>query len=92
MDGGLFILLLIVFSFVLFLFQRSEPKKRRVVLLIMLPLAELLRRYVWYRGVHTEAWAALIVAVLLNAGFWLFIGRYNPVSSSDQIKVYGLDD
>jgi uncharacterized protein YqhQ len=92
MDGSVFILLLVIISFVLFLFQRSEPKKRRIVLLIMLPLAVLLRNYVWYRDVHTEAWAALILALLLNGFFWLFIGRYNPVTSSDQIKVYGLDD
>jgi hypothetical protein len=58
----------------------------------MLLGAELIRRYVWFRDVHTEAWVALAAAVVLNLLFWLLIGRYNPVGSSDRIQVIGMDD
>lgn len=35
--------------------------------------------------------AALVLAVVVNILFWALIGRYNPVGSSDAIKVYGVD-
>ncbi len=35
---------------------------------------------------------ALIAAVLLNLVYWALFGRYNPVGSSDSIKVIGLYD
>jgi len=47
---------------------------------------------VWYRDIHAEAWTALLIALILNGAFWLFIGRYNPPGSSDDIQVIGLDD
>jgi len=59
---------------------------------VMLVIGELIRRYVFYRNVHTEAWIALTIALVLNLGFYLFIGRYNPVHSSEEIQVIGLDD
>ncbi len=52
----------------------------------------LLKRYGFHRDIHQEAWVALILAFVLNVLFWLFIGRYNPVHSSDEIQVIGMDD
>ncbi len=92
MNIGILILLTIFLSVMLFMIQRAEAKRRLVVTLLVLAAGELIRRYVFYRNVHTEAWIALIVALLLNLGFWLFIGRYNPVHSSDDIQVIGMDD
>lgn len=92
MDTGIFSLLAVFITVMLFMFQRTEKKRRRLALLLMLVFAELIRRYTWYRGVHVEAWGALATAAVLNSLFWLFIGRYNPVASSDEIKVMGLDD
>jgi hypothetical protein len=92
MDMGITLLLTFLIGLMLFLIQRSERKRRRIVALGMLLGGELIRRYVWFRGVHTEAWVALIAALLLNALFWLLIGRYNPVGSSDRIQVLGMDD
>ncbi len=92
MDVGILILLTVVFNVMLFLIQRAETKRRLLVIVVMLLPAELLRRYVFYRGVHTEAWIALFLALVLNILFWLFIGRYNPVHSSDEIQVIGMDD
>lgn len=43
-------------------------------------------------SIHEEAWAGLTIAVVFNVLFWLFIGRYNPVGSSDSIQVIGMDD
>ncbi len=92
MDWGTLFLLFAVFSILLFILQRTEPKKRFIVFVISLVACELLRRYVWYRDLHTESWIALIAALLFTTAFWLFIGRYNPVKSSDEIQVIGMDD
>ncbi|MDZ4770276.1 MAG: hypothetical protein SGJ24_14195 [Chloroflexota bacterium] len=92
MDFGIFALLAVIISALLFMVQRTESKRRRFVFILMLVLFELLRRYTWYRDVHTEAWAALCAALLFNFAFFLFIGRYNPVASSDDIRVYRMDD
>jgi hypothetical protein len=35
---------------------------------------------------------AAFTAILFNVMFWVFIGRYNPPGSSDDIKVLGLND
>ncbi len=91
-DIGILLLLTVFISVMLFIIQRAEKKRRLLVALIMLVVAELIRRYVFYRAVHTEAWIALIAALLINVMFWLLIGRYNPVHSSDEIQVIGLDD
>jgi uncharacterized protein involved in response to NO len=89
---GILALLTVFISFILFLIQRAEAKRRLLVAIVMLVIAELIRRYVFYRNVHTEAWIALVIALVINAGFYLFVGRYNPVHSSEEIQVIGLDD
>ena len=92
MNIGILALLTVFISFILFLLQRAEAKRRLLVAIVMLVIAELIRRYVFYRNVHTEAWIALVIALVLNVGFYLFVGRYNPVHSSEEIQVIGLDD
>jgi signal transduction histidine kinase len=81
-----------VIGLVLFLFQRTEPKKRLIVVAVMFVPALWIRNWIVYRDLEQEGWIALILAVLLNFFFWVFIGRYNPVQSSDEIRVLGLDD
>jgi hypothetical protein len=92
MDVGITALLTVVMGAMMFFVQRAEPKRRLLVAVVFLVGAELIRRYVWYKELHTEAWVALGVALLINFLFWLFIGRYNPVGSSDRIQVIGMDD
>lgn len=92
MDIGITALLTIILSLIILLIQRSERKKRLIVFIAFLVVAELIRRYTFYRGTHAEAWVALILALLFNTAFWLFFGRYNPPKSSDEIQVIGLDD
>lgn len=89
---GTLLLLTVFISVMLFIIQRAERKRRWLVALIMLVVAELIRRYVFYRDVHAEAWIALAAALVINFLFWLLIGRYNPPHSSDEIQVIGLDD
>lgn len=85
-------ILTIVFSLLLLLIQRTEAQKRLGVIVIMILPGILLRNFILYRDVQGEAWAALGIALAFNFAFWLFIGRYNPVTSSDEIQVLGLDD
>ena len=92
MQVGILVLLTVAISVLLFLIQRSTAKRRLFVAVLSLIVAELIRRYVFYRDVHTEAWIALFVSLFLNFGFWLFIGRYNPPGTSDNIQVLGMDD
>ncbi len=92
MNAGITLLLTLIFSAILFIIQRTERRRRLLVIIIFLIVAELLRWFVWSRGYHAEAWAALILALILNFGFWVLIGRYNPPGSSSDIQVIGMDD
>lgn len=92
MNLSLMLSLIIVFGLLLFLFQRTEPKKRLIVLLLILLPGELLRRFIVYRDINTEGLLAFMTALILNFLFWMLIGRYNPPRSSDEIQVIGMDD
>ena len=81
-----------LFTLLIFLIQRTEATKRRVILLLMVIPTLLIRNWVVYRDRETEALVALVVALLLNFMFWALIGRYNPVGTSDQIRVLSMDD
>ncbi len=87
-----FLLLLIGFGLLFFAIQRAESKRRLLVAVIMLIPGLLLQRFANYRGLHTEALTAFVLALVLNFLFWALIGRYNPPGSSDEIKVIGMDD
>lgn len=92
MDWGIAALLTAIIGGMLFIIQRAEAKKRLIVILIVLVVFELIRRYVWFRDVHGEALFAIVTSVVINFLFWALIGRYNPVGSSDRIQVLGMDD
>ena len=79
-------------GFLLFLIQRAEPKSRRLVIVLTIFPSIFIRNFILYRDIETEGWLSLAIALLLNFMFWVLVGRYNPVTSSDQIKVLGLDD
>ncbi len=92
MNIGILIFLTILMSLMLAFVQRSEGRRRLIVLVVLIIPAELIRRYIVYKGVDTEGWVALIIALILNFFFWALIGRYNPVHKSDEIQVIGMDD
>jgi len=87
-----FLLFTIIITLLLLLIQRTESGKRRVVIVAMIIPAILIRNWANFRDMETEAWAALGAAIVLNLLFWVLIGRYNPVPSSEDIRVLGLDD
>ncbi len=92
MNVGILIFLTILMTLMLAFVQRSEGRRRLIVIIVLLVPAELLRRYILYKGVETEGWLALVIALILNFLFWVLIGRYNPVHKSDEIQVIGMDD
>ncbi|HEX2906404.1 MAG TPA: hypothetical protein VHO69_06050 [Phototrophicaceae bacterium] len=92
MDTGTLVLLTLTLGLLLLLVQRAEAKRRRVVFILLLPVVGII---IHYANAQQHLWEALIgfiLALVLNFFFWLLIGRYNPVGSSDSIKVLGLDD
>lgn len=91
MDGSYVTLIAISFSVLLILSQRIEPRHRgKLRFVIFLTVVGLwLARY----NLRVEHSTGVAIALVVNFLFWLFIGRYNPVQSSeDTIKVYGMDD
>ncbi|KXK24581.1 MAG: hypothetical protein UZ15_CFX003000206 [Chloroflexi bacterium OLB15] len=92
MDLGITLIFTIAFTGIFLIIQRTERRRRLLVIIIFLIIAELIRWFVWSRGYHSEAWVALFISLILSFGFWLFIGRYNPPGSSDDIQVIGMDD
>lgn len=92
MDAGTLLLMVLSFGVVLLLIQRAEVKRRLVVVIFLLPAAALVLHYANARGYLREALVGFVLAAVLNGLFWLFVGRYNPVGSSDSIKVLGMDD
>lgn len=92
MDFQYLLILTILFTFLLMLLQRTESGKRTIVIVSMIIPVILIRNFIIIREVQTEGWIALFLGLFLNFMFWILIGRYNPVRSSDEIQVLGLDD
>lgn len=92
MDGGLVILLVLSLGTVIFVIQRTEAKRRRIVLVVMFFVLLVLGWLVNIRGAWGEAVVGLLIALVLNGLFYILIGKYNPVGSSDDIHVLGMDD
>ena len=72
--------------------QRADPANRKAVRYFSYFMLLLIGVYVWWYSLFREALFALLAAAILGGLFWLVIGRYNPVSSSDDIRVLGMDD
>ena len=92
MDLQYLLILTALIGFLLLLIQRAEPKSRRLVAALTIVPGIFIRNFILYRDIETAGWLALLLALFLNFAFWVLIGRYNPVASSDEIKVLGLDD
>ncbi|NJL55293.1 hypothetical protein HC928_08990 [bacterium] len=82
----------LLLSLLMLMIQRTEAKRRLLVTLMLLIPAILIRNWINYRDLEREGWVALGIALALNFLFWWLIGRYNPVGSSDEIQVLGMDD
>ena len=92
MDGGLVILSALSLGTIILVIQRTETKRRRIVLFVMFLVLLVLGWLVNIREAWGEAVVGLIIALFLNGLFYILIGKYNPVGSSDDIHVLGMDD
>ncbi len=92
MDSGAVIGLSLFLGLILFFIQRTEITKRRLVTRLMVIVIVLTFGWAVLRSYIGAFIAALVIALVVNFIFWVLIGRYNPVGSSDDIQVLGLDD
>lgn len=92
MDAAILALLVLTLATIMFVIQRTETKRRRIVLFVMLLVGVVLVWLVNIRDVWGEAVVGFVIAAVLNFLFYILIGRYNPVGSSDDIHVLGMDD
>ena len=93
MDWNYIGLIAVLVASLLIMIQRTEPKRRRLATIVVLPLLLVLRQYAFRKGdLHEETLIAFIIGIVLSLLFWLLIGRYNPVGSDSEVKVIGMDD
>ena len=93
MDWNYIGLIAVLVAALLIMIQRTEPKRRRLAAIVVLPLLLVLRQYAFRKGdLHEETLIAFVIGIVLSLLFWLLIGRYNPVGSDSEVKVIGMDD
>ncbi len=93
MDWGYVSAIGIVSALLLLLIQRAEPARRRLVAFVVFICLFVIRHNAVVKDdLYDETLLAFVLAIALNAVFWLLIGRYNPVTTKDSIDVIGMDD
>jgi uncharacterized membrane protein YhhN len=92
MDVGSLILLSLSFTVLFILVQRAETTRKRIVRYVVVLLILFIAWYANTTSLQREALLGFIFALVISFLFWLLIGRYNPVGSSDDIHVLGMDD
>ena len=93
MDWNYVGLIAILVSLLLVMIQRTEPKRRRLAAIIVIPILLVIRQYAFRKGdLHEETLIAFVIGFALSGLFWLLIGRYNPVGLNSDVKVIGMDD
>ncbi len=92
MDWSYVFPLALVFTLLWIFIQRTEKKYKRYSYLVLILILLAVRYNAFLRDIHAESWLAFFIGLLGGFLFWLLIGRYNPVGSSDDIQVIGLDD
>jgi hypothetical protein len=92
MNSGSLILITIVFSILFVFLQRSEARRRFIVLGLVLLVGALIGQNAANRNLGFESLIGLVLGSILAFLFWLLVGRYNPVGSSDNIRVVRMDD
>jgi hypothetical protein len=93
MQGNYVLAFTVIFSFLMLLVQRTEARSRRKVFFgIVIITTFVLWNFVERRELQAEVALSVVLALVINFFFWVLIGRYNPVGSSDNIQVLGMDD
>lgn len=89
-----YVLLIAFTATLLFIFvQRTEKARRRMAGGFAFIGFLLIRHNAFLKGdLHDETLLAFVIGLLMSGLFWLLIGRYNPVGSSDDIDVIGMND
>ena len=92
MDTQYLFFVVILITALLIAMQRTEAGRRKFVLFLLVIIGLLLRYNAFLKNLHTETILGIVIGVVISGLFWIFIGRYNPVGTSEDIKVMGLDD
>ena len=93
MDIGYIALIAAVVTLLIIMIQRVERKRRKLAIIIVSGCFLVMRQNAFIKGdLHEETLLAFIVGVLVSGLFWLLVGKYNPVGSSDEIRVVNMDD
>lgn len=86
-------LISITVALLLIFVQRTEKAKRRIVWMIVIMCFLIIRHNAFLKGdLHDETLVGFIIGFVLSGLFWALIGKYNPVGSSDEIQVIGMND
>lgn len=93
MDWNYTGLISVLVALLLVMIQRTEPKRRRLAAIVVIPMLLIFRQYAFLKGdLHEETLLACITGFVLSFLFWLLVGRYNPVGRHSEVKVIGMDD
>jgi hypothetical protein len=87
------ILLTLIYSAALLIFQRTERKQKWLAALIaVLPIGYMTYQWGVLRDQMNVVLWAVGIALLLNVIFWIVWGRRHPPGTSDSIRVIGMED
>ena len=93
MDWNYIGLIALLVALLLVAIQRTEAKRRRLAVILVIPGLLLIRQNAFLKGdLHEETLLAFAIGIVLSILFWLLIGRYNPVGNDSEVKVIGMDD
>lgn len=93
MDLSYATLVSITVTLLLVLIQRTEKTKRRIVSSFVVICFLVIRHNAFVKGdLHDETLLAFAAGFLFSGLFWLLVGKYNPVGTSDEIHVIGMND
>lgn len=93
MDTGYIALIATIVTLLLIFVQRTEKTKRRMSWGFAILCFIVIRHNTFIKSdFHEETLIAFIIGAFVSGAFWLLVGKYNPVGTSDDMKVLGLDD
>jgi len=93
MDIGYIGLISLAVTILLVFVQRTETTKRRITWGVIIICFLVIRHNAFIKGdLHEETLIGFIVGIIISGLFWILVGKYNPVGTSDNIKVIGMDD
>lgn len=93
MDFSYIGLITLAVTILLLLVQRTESTKKRITWAVVILCFLVIRHNAFLKGdFHEETLIGFICGFIFSGIFYVTIGKYNPVGTSDDIKVVGMDD